>query len=218
MEIKEKVEEKPLVEERVPTEQELFLKKLWKESSMHKKFELLKEYCEKYELPNSLKRIQESSFTEKTSSELRKIWPYAANMVNIEERPRRVDASFEEGIIPIALLDAMISQGQFVYLDTDNPEGFIQFNKKAKGQILKLSKVEVEKESKKCTIIAVNPKEQEIKFDIPTEIESFPATLFRFIQYGGIKYAPSKEIIADHERRNPPKEEKHEEPSTKEDK
>lgn len=194
------------VEEKELPEQAQFLKKLWKETSIHKKFFMLQEYCEKYDLPRSLKNLQESGFEEKSSSELRKLWPLAANMVNIEERPRRVDASFEEGIIPIPLLDVMVSQGQFIYVDTQNPEGLLKYNKKAKGQVLKLSKVEVDKESKKSTIIAVNPKDQEIKFEIPSDVDSLPATIFRFIQYSGVKYAATKEMMDDHLKRNPPKE------------
>lgn len=200
----ETTQEKPVQEtaapqEVEPTEKQLFLRKLKKETSMHRRYELLMEYSIKYDLPKSVEYLKHINAAEKTSGTLRRYWEIAIRVIEGEEKPRIVDEDYETKPISVPLLSMWISQGSAIYLETTHPD-LIALNKKIKKETLRVVKLVPDKENKQVTLIATDIKDKE--YEIILKEMLVPAFWFRFIDYPGTeKYAPSKEMKADHEKR-----------------
>lgn len=182
-----------------PTEKQLFLLKLKKETSMHRRYEMLMEYSVKYDLPKSIEYLKHINAAEQTSSNLRRYWEIAIRVIEGEEKPRIVDSDYETKPISVPLLSMWVSQGTAIYLETTNKD-LIALNKKVKKEILRVTKLVPDKEKKEVTLIATDIKDKE--YEIILKDMLVPALWFRFIDYPGTeKYAASKEMKVDYEKR-----------------
>ena len=138
--------------EKEPTEKELFVIKLRKETSMHRKYEMLMEYAVKYDLPKTVEYLKHIDPASQTSAKLRQYWEIAVRVVTGEERPRQVDEDYETKPIVMVLLHLWLSQGTGIYLDTTHKD-VIALNSKCKKKILKVEKLEPNKEKKEVKLI-----------------------------------------------------------------